>query len=86
MKHIYILLIAIFHYLPLSAQHVFPTAADQPVWHLTTQGMNGNGQATTYIARDTQACGHTWNVAQQYFTTANGQNSNTWIIGYYREE
>jgi len=86
MKHIYILLFTTVHYLPLTAQTVFPTAADQPVWHLTTYGMNGPGQATAYVSSDTFVCGHTWNVAQQYFTAENGQNTNPWTIGYYREE
>ncbi|GEM_PF-506199 len=85
MKHIStILIIAIAPYLPLAAQTVFPTAADQPVWQLNTQGMNGAGQATAFVSQDTLACGHTWNVAQQYFTTANGQTSNIWTAGYYR--
>lgn len=86
MKHIYILLFTVAHYLPLAAQTVFPAAADQPVWHLTEQGMGGAIQATAYVSRDTFVCGHIWNVAQQYFTAANGQNSTVWTIGYYRVE
>jgi len=86
MKRIFTLLSTIVCCTSMIAQSVFPEYEDQPVWRLATLGMNGAGQATAYVSGDTLACGQTWNVAQQYFTAANGQNSNIWTIGYYRVE
>lgn len=86
MNRIFTLLSILIACTSMTAQSVFPGYEDQPVWRLTTQGLDGAGQATAYVSRDTLACGQTWNVAQQYFTNANGQNSNIWTIGYYREE
>ncbi|NUO00951.1 MAG: hypothetical protein HUU01_10095, partial [Saprospiraceae bacterium] len=87
MKHIYILLIAFIHYLPIAAQTVFPSAADQPVWHLTEGNPFGNpGQLAVFVLPDeVSLCGKTWGVAQHSYTLANGQSSAPSTIGYYRQ-